>query len=74
MIGVGFEATEARSMTSEPTDWHQTLARVNSAEEDARTLEAQNNTLRGQLGREKEVCHMSESVAELFNLTRSSSI
>jgi hypothetical protein len=28
MIGVGAEAIEARSMTNDPTDWHQALARV----------------------------------------------
>ena len=33
-------------MTSDPTDWHQVLARVSAAEEEARTLEAQNNTCR----------------------------
>ena len=36
MIGVGTEAIEARSMTNDLTDWHQALARVNSAEEEAR--------------------------------------
>jgi hypothetical protein len=29
MIGMGAEAIEARSMTSDVTDWHQALARVN---------------------------------------------
>jgi hypothetical protein len=48
MIGVGVEAIEARSMTSDLTDWHQALARGSAAEEEARTLEAQNNTLCGQ--------------------------
>jgi hypothetical protein len=32
-------------MTCDPTDWHQALARVSAAEEEARTLEAENNTL-----------------------------
>jgi hypothetical protein len=35
-------------MTSGPVDWHQALARVIATEEEARTLEAQNNTLSGQ--------------------------
>ena len=36
MIGVGVEAIEARSMTSDLTDWHQALARGSAAEEEAR--------------------------------------
>ena len=36
MIGVGAEAIEARSMTSDLTDWHQALARGSAAEEEAR--------------------------------------
>ena len=35
-------------MTSGPVDWHQALARVIATEEEARTLEAQNDTLRSQ--------------------------
>jgi hypothetical protein len=38
MIGVGAEAIEARSVTSDLTDWHQALARVSAAEEEARTV------------------------------------
>jgi len=48
MIGMGAAAIEARYMASDLTDWHQALARVSAAEEEARTLEAQNNTLCGQ--------------------------
>jgi len=32
-------------MTSDLADWYQALARVSAAEEEARMLEAQNNTL-----------------------------
>jgi hypothetical protein len=70
MIGVGAEAIEARSMTSDLTDWHQALARVNSSEENERTLESENNLCAASSARilEKEVCRMSESVTSAVHL------